>query len=165
MRRIHRVPRSVAPVRAHDLEEFPVARPHPAARSAPTTRSFGLMRRTTRAVTASITAGLVASIAVVVSATPAAAADGDTAFSIAPNTGSIAGGAELTVTPLMGVTFESVSAGGTFSLAIGSDGTTYAWESDTAGRLGDGGSITNQSTPVQVAVPDGVEFTSVSAGN
>jgi alpha-tubulin suppressor-like RCC1 family protein len=88
-------------------------------------------------------------------------------FSIAPISGPTAGGVEVTVAPPLppGVTFESLAAGTHHSLAIGSDGKTYAWGLDTSGQLGDGGvNNTSQSTPVAVAVPAGVTFTSVSAG-
>jgi alpha-tubulin suppressor-like RCC1 family protein len=85
-------------------------------------------------------------------------------FSIAPDSGSVAGGTEVTVTPPPGVTFTSVSAGDYHSLAVGSDGTTYAWGNNFSGQLGDDGAGTNQSTPVAVVLPPGVRFTSVSAG-
>ncbi len=64
----------------------------------------------------------------------------------------------------LGVTFESVSAGGSFSLAMGSDDKAYAWGDDQYGQLGDGGPNANQPAPVEVAVPLGVTFESVSAG-
>jgi len=63
-----------------------------------------------------------------------------------------------------GVTFVSVSAGGSFTLAIGSDGHTYAWGYNWYGQLGDG-SRDDSTTPVQVQTPDGVSFESAAAGN
>ncbi|MFT0761941.1 hypothetical protein VRY54_02620 [Actinomyces sp. F1_1611] len=62
-----------------------------------------------------------------------------------------------------GVTFTSISAGAYHSIAIGDDGKTYAWGDNSYGQLGDG-SKTDQPTPVEVAAPEGVSFTSISAG-
>lgn len=62
-----------------------------------------------------------------------------------------------------GVAFTSVSAGYAHSLAIGDNGKTYAWGANWNGQLGDGSTV-DQSTPVEVDMPDGVSFTSVSAG-
>ncbi|MDQ2662191.1 MAG: fibronectin type III domain-containing protein [Actinomycetota bacterium] len=98
-------------------------------------------------------------------ATPAnAQAAAPPSFSITPDSGAVAGGTEVTVTPPPGVTFTSVSAGDYHSLAVGSDGKTYAWGNNSSGQLGDDGAGTNQSTPVAVVLPSGVTFTSVSAG-
>lgn len=63
-----------------------------------------------------------------------------------------------------GVTFTEVSVGDDHSLAIGSDGYTYAWGGNGRGQLGDG-TKTSRSTPVRVASPEGVTFTQISAGN
>lgn len=65
-----------------------------------------------------------------------------------------------------GVTFTTVSGGGSHSLASGTDGRVYAWGSGNAGRLGDG-STENSLVPVATvagAVPVGVTLASVSAG-
>ena len=65
------------------------------------------------------------------------------------------------------VTFSSISAGGSHTCAIGSDGEGYCWGLGTYGRLGNGG--TSQSpTPVLVsrgARNPGVTFISISAGS
>ncbi len=63
-----------------------------------------------------------------------------------------------------GVHFTSVAAGGYHSLAIGSDGNTYAWGQDEHGQLGDDAALVHQSLPVRVATPPGVRFVAVSAG-
>ncbi|MCA0379970.1 MAG: hypothetical protein LCH36_11140 [Actinobacteria bacterium] len=68
----------------------------------------------------------------------------------------------LVQTPV-GVTFTSISAGYYYSLAIGSDGNTYAWGDNSKGQLGDG-TTTNRNVPALVQAPAGVTFTSVSAG-
>jgi alpha-tubulin suppressor-like RCC1 family protein len=68
----------------------------------------------------------------------------------------------LVMTPA-NVTFTQVSAGGFHSLAVGSDGNTYAWGDNSNGQLGNG-SNTNSNVPVQVTLPTGVTFTQVSAG-
>ncbi|NIH54251.1 hypothetical protein [Lysinibacter cavernae] len=62
-----------------------------------------------------------------------------------------------------GVTFTTVDAGGYYSLAIGSDGNTYAWGHNAYGQLGDGSS-TNSNVPVMVLPPAGVTFTDIAAG-
>ena len=50
-------------------------------------------------------------------------------------------------------TYLQVSAGGAFSLAVGSDGNAWAWGYNYSGRLGDGTTI-SRSTPVRVKTPD-----------
>ncbi len=60
-----------------------------------------------------------------------------------------------------GVTPLSISAGGTHSLAGGSDGHSYAWGDNTYGELGDGGT-TNTPTPAQILLPGGVTARSIA---
>ncbi|MGL3150672.1 hypothetical protein ACSS7Z_09955 [Microbacterium sp. A82] len=62
-----------------------------------------------------------------------------------------------------GVTVTQVSAGGSHSVAVDSDGTAYAWGSNGNGRLGDD-TIDDSNVPVRVQIPDGVTVTQVSAG-
>ncbi|WP_416517475.1 InlB B-repeat-containing protein [Bifidobacterium asteroides] len=50
-------------------------------------------------------------------------------------------------------TYVQVSAGGSHSLAVGSDGNAYAWGYNSSGQLGDG-TKTSQTTPVMVRKPD-----------
>ncbi|WP_229131640.1 RCC1 domain-containing protein [Bifidobacterium mizhiense] len=50
-------------------------------------------------------------------------------------------------------TYLQVSAGTDHSLAVGSDGNTYAWGSNNRGQLGDG-TTTDRYTPVRVKTPD-----------
>ncbi len=68
------------------------------------------------------------------------------------------------VTLPTGVTFTSVSAGVSHSLAVGSDGKAYAWGSDDFGQLGNGAVTGNKLVPVEVSLPGGVTVSSVSAG-
>ncbi len=63
-----------------------------------------------------------------------------------------------------GVTFESIGAGGTHVVALGSDGATYAWGNDGSGQQGNGPGVNGQATPGLVTMPPGVTFTSVAAG-
>ena len=63
-----------------------------------------------------------------------------------------------------GVSFVAIAAGSQHSLALDTTGNAWAWGLDDAGQLGDGGTNTNASTPVQVTMPTGVSFTAVSAG-
>jgi len=62
-----------------------------------------------------------------------------------------------------GVVMTSIAAGQTHSLAIGSDGNTYAWGSNSDGQLGIG-STQSLPIPVQLSPPPGVTFRAVSAG-
>jgi alpha-tubulin suppressor-like RCC1 family protein len=68
------------------------------------------------------------------------------------------------VTMPAGVTFKQVSAGGSHSLALDSDGNAYAWGDNGSGQLGDG-LATDSHVPVAVTMPANVTFTQVSAGS
>ncbi|MEN1973569.1 RCC1-like domain-containing protein [Cellulomonas sp. P4] len=72
--------------------------------------------------------------------------------------------ATVTVDLPAGVTFTQVAAGDFHSLALGSDGNTYAWGYGTDGQLGDGTVFTTSAVPVRVEVPAGVTFTQVAGG-
>src|SRR5690606_39586501 len=61
-----------------------------------------------------------------------------------------------------GVTFTSISGGGDHSVALGSDGNTYAWGHNNYGQLGDG-TNTHSNTPVQVRGHAGVTLSATSA--
>jgi alpha-tubulin suppressor-like RCC1 family protein len=63
-----------------------------------------------------------------------------------------------------GVTFTQVAAGPSYTVAIGSDGNTYAWGYNSGGQLGNG-TTTNSAEPVRVLTPDGVTFSQVAAGS
>lgn len=63
-----------------------------------------------------------------------------------------------------GVTFTTVDAGSTYSLALASDGSIYAWGMNYGGTLGDG-TQNDRATPALVQTPAGVTFTQISAGN
>ena len=51
---------------------------------------------------------------------------------------------------LNGKTITAIAAGSEFSLALDSDGQLYSWGRDDYGQLGDGGTNTNQASPVAV---------------
>ncbi|MDT7506833.1 InlB B-repeat-containing protein [Bifidobacterium sp. H6bp22N] len=61
-----------------------------------------------------------------------------------------------------------ISAGGSHALAIGQDGTLWAWGYDADAQLGDGGKNKNRSTPMQVQNPkdssQGFKVAWISAG-
>ncbi|BDR52482.1 hypothetical protein KIM372_03890 [Bombiscardovia nodaiensis] len=73
---------------------------------------------------------------------------------------------------LDGMTFTQTASGFAHSLAIASDGDTYAWGWDMYGTLGTGSSMVNSRGPIdhgwvrplRVKTPPGVHFTQVSAG-
>ncbi len=62
-----------------------------------------------------------------------------------------------------GVTATAISAGSSFSLAIGSDGNAYAWGGNGFGQLGDS-TKTNSSVPVMVDLPSGVTAKAIAGG-
>jgi alpha-tubulin suppressor-like RCC1 family protein len=63
-----------------------------------------------------------------------------------------------------GVTFRTVSAGASFSVALDNSGHAWAWGANGYGNLGDGSASGASYTPVAVSMPSGVTFTSISAG-
>jgi alpha-tubulin suppressor-like RCC1 family protein len=67
------------------------------------------------------------------------------------------------VTMPAGVTFTSLAVGILHTCGLTAAGTLYCWGANQRGRVGDG-TTTNRLTPVPVAMPAGVTFTSVSAG-
>jgi uncharacterized protein YjdB len=69
------------------------------------------------------------------------------------------GTAALSVT----LRFSSVSAGTDFTCAVTPVGTAYCWGRNAGGSLGNG-SLQNRAEPAAVALPAGVRFDSVSAG-
>lgn len=71
----------------------------------------------------------------------------------------------VAVTMPQGVTFSALAAGGDHALALDREGRAWAWGRDTNGQLGDGGGVTMRTTPVAVAMPGGISFTAVAAGN
>ncbi|NLA64565.1 MAG: hypothetical protein GX862_01240 [Leucobacter sp.] len=73
---------------------------------------------------------------------------------------------QVNTTGIGGVTFTRLAVGISHSVAIGSDGNTYAWGNNFSGGLGDG-TTTVSSVPVLVDTSgiDGVTFTQVAAGN
>ncbi|BDR54908.1 hypothetical protein KIMH_10190 [Bombiscardovia apis] len=88
-------------------------------------------------------------------------------FKLSPTSGPDTGGNPIHITPpdtTIGITFTQVSAGGGHSLAIGTDGNTYAWGENNYGQLGDG-TTTSRSQPVLVHAPAGVHFTQISASD
>lgn len=68
-----------------------------------------------------------------------------------------------------GVTFSgdtAIAVGYGFSLAVGSDGNTYAWGHSAFGQMGNGQTGSSSTyLPTLVTTPPGVTFTSVTAGS
>jgi alpha-tubulin suppressor-like RCC1 family protein len=62
-----------------------------------------------------------------------------------------------------GLTFTDISAGTSHSLAVGSDGSVWAWGLGASGQLGDG-SFGDADAPTEVAMPAGAGVTMVAAG-
>jgi alpha-tubulin suppressor-like RCC1 family protein len=71
--------------------------------------------------------------------------------------------APVTVSMPAGVTPLSVAAGNDHSLAIGSDGTVYAWGYNAFGQLGNG-TTTDSHVPIAVSLPAGVSANAIAAG-
>ncbi|WP_422614002.1 RCC1-like domain-containing protein, partial [Bifidobacterium indicum] len=71
------------------------------------------------------------------------------------------------VTPPTGVTLTQISANGTYSMALGSDGNLYTWGDNSSGQLGrDTGSSGYDGRPGRVTPPTGVtSFTQANAGS
>jgi alpha-tubulin suppressor-like RCC1 family protein len=69
----------------------------------------------------------------------------------------------LVVSLSVGVMPKAVAAGGEHSLAIGSNGTLYAWGQNNAGQLGNG-TTKDSWTPVEVSLPAGVTPRAIAAG-
>ena len=63
----------------------------------------------------------------------------------------------------IGVTIINIAAGWTHSLALASDGTVWAWGSNSNGELGNG-TNTPSDIPVQVSLPSGVIITNIAGG-
>ena len=63
-----------------------------------------------------------------------------------------------------GVTATAIAGGGATGLAIGSNGTLYAWGFGPEGELGNGTTTAVQTTPVAVSLPAGVTATAIAAG-
>ena len=63
-----------------------------------------------------------------------------------------------------GVTASAIAAGGSFGMAIGSNGNLYSWGDGDNGQLGNN-TTTFTSTPVKVNMPSGVTASVISAGD
>ncbi|OZG50099.1 RCC1 domain-containing protein [Bombiscardovia coagulans] len=63
-----------------------------------------------------------------------------------------------------GSEYISVSAGSLHSFALGSDGHSYAWGSNSYGQLGVDSTSTKIILPERVRIPHGIYFTQISAG-
>ncbi|KJY53862.1 RCC1 repeat domain protein, partial [Bifidobacterium coryneforme] len=88
-------------------------------------------------------------------------------WSVSPDRGPWQGGTDVRISdPDDGIGFTQVAAGAGFSVALGSDGNAYTWGDNTAGQLGAGdGAPSYRAAPAMAAMPDGVGFTAVAAGD
>lgn len=60
---------------------------------------------------------------------------------------------------------KAISAGGTYCLALKTDGTVWGWGNNMYGQLGDGSSLPNRDSPVQVSGLTGIVSIAASGGN
>ncbi|NKY22055.1 InlB B-repeat-containing protein [Cellulomonas denverensis] len=79
-----------------------------------------------------------------------------------PGAGPTTGGTAVSDT-VTGLTFTQVALGNASGYGVTDDGGVYSWGDNSYGQLGDG-STQRTSTPVSVAVPDGVVFVEVAGG-
>ncbi|BDR54017.1 hypothetical protein KIMH_01280 [Bombiscardovia apis] len=88
-------------------------------------------------------------------------------FTISPASGPVTGNTPITISvnpKTTSLRFTQISAGTWHTLAIGSDGNTYAWGGNDYGQLGN--TTTDQKTlPTRVQTPTGVHFIRISAGH
>ena len=87
--------------------------------------------------------------------------------SVTPDRGPWQGGTDVRISDAAdGVRFAQVAAGAGFSVALGSDGNAYTWGDNTTGQLGAGDDAgAHRAAPAMAAMPDGVGFTAVAAGD
>ncbi|BDR55120.1 hypothetical protein KIMH_12310 [Bombiscardovia apis] len=88
-------------------------------------------------------------------------------FDITPKAGPVAGNIPVTISvnpKTTSLRFTQISGGAFHTLAIGSDGNTYAWGSNQYGQLGDNTNA-NRKLPTRVQTPAGVHFVQVSTGS
>ncbi len=71
--------------------------------------------------------------------------------------------ATFVAAPVAPAAFGRISAGGRFSLAVTAAGVAHSWGNDSAGQLGNGGPVANQSTAAPI--PALTNVGSVSAGH
>ena len=85
-------------------------------------------------------------------------------WTTSPDNGPWQGGTNAKIdTPTDQVRYTQISAGGNFSIALGSDGNAYTWGNSNYGQLGQTKRGTS-AAPLMVDMPEGVKFTQVSAG-
>ena len=95
---------------------------------------------------------------------------GDGHWSLAPAHGTALGGTTVTLTPpaTRNIKFSQITSGATHSLALGSDGSLYAWGDNSSGQVGDN-STTLRQTPVKINKPANTSnqftFTTIAAGD
>ena len=127
-------------------------------------RNDRLIRRAS--VATAVLAGIVVA-SVPIGASPAAASPQASAWAWGSTLGNgtgVLGDAPVPVSMPLGVTFTAIAAGNGDDLAIDSTGHAWAWGSNLYGQLGNG-TTTDSSVPVAVAMPKGVTFTAISAGD
>ncbi|MGM7696846.1 hypothetical protein [Microbacterium sp. A84] len=93
------------------------------------------------------------------------AASTPTSAVLAPTSGPVTGGTEVTIERPAGVTFTRVSAGDSHVVAVAEDAVAYAWGGNGGGQLGDGTGV-DRDVPVLVLTHTsitGVSFGGISA--
>lgn len=88
---------------------------------------------------------------------------GDNSYGQLGNSSNTSSTSPVAVTMPAGATFNSISAGETYTLALTPTGEAYGWGNNQSGQLGDG-TGSNSNVPMAVKMPEGVTFASIRGG-
>ncbi len=90
--------------------------------------------------------------------------DGQLGTGSSTNTGCACIETPVAVSMPSGISLKAVAGGQAFSVALDTAGGAWAWGYNQEGQLGRNTTGTDQPTPAEVAMPTGVSFTAIAAG-